>query len=90
MRMAAMADAYEVNVASHTSSGPLSTVISAHYCAAIPNFRVMEIDVDEVPWRGKLLTRPYAVENGEFLLPAGPGWGTDIDEEVVRAHPAKG
>ncbi|MCC6472265.1 MAG: mandelate racemase/muconate lactonizing enzyme family protein [Burkholderiales bacterium] len=88
MRMAAMADAWEVNVASHTSSGPLSTLASAHFCAAIPNFRIMEIDVDEVPWRGQLLTRPYRIENGEFLLPEAPGWGADIDEAVVRAHPA--
>ena len=87
--MASMADAYEVNIASHTSSGPLSTVISAHFCAAIPNFRIMEIDVDEVPWRRSLLTRPYVVENGEFLLPQGPGWGAEIDEAVVRDHPAK-
>jgi galactonate dehydratase len=89
LRMAAMADAFEVNVASHCSSGPLSTLISAHFCAAIPNFRIMEIDVDEVPWRQQLLTRPNKVENGEFVLPSLPGWGADVNEEVVRAHPAK-
>ena len=49
----------------------------------------MEIDVDKVPWRSQLLTRPYAVEDGQFVLPSGPGWGTDIDEAVVRSHPAK-
>jgi galactonate dehydratase len=46
----------------------------------------MEIDVDEVPWRPKLLTNSYRVENGEFILPSGSGWGTDIDEDVARAH----
>jgi len=89
LRMAAMADAYEVNVASHNFSGPLSAVISAHFAAAIPNFRIMELDVDEVPWKPKLLTRPPVVENGTFMPPPGPGWGTDIDEDVLRAHPAK-
>ena len=89
VRMAAMADTYEVNVASHNFSGPLSAVISAHFAAVVPNFRIMELDVDEVPWKPKLLTRPYAVENGAFALPAGPGWGTDVDEETLRAHPAK-
>ena len=88
MRMASMADAYEVNVASHCSSGPLSTLISAHFCRAIPNFRIMEIDVDEVPWRTQLLTQSYRIENGEFFMPEAPGWGADIDEDVVRAHPA--
>ena len=87
MRMASMADAYEVNVASHCSSGPLSTLISSHFCCAIPNFRIMEVDVDEVPWRSQLLTQPYKIENGEFHISTAPGWGADINEEVVRAHP---
>lgn len=90
LRMASMADTYEVNVAAHNSSGPLSTVISGHFCSVVPNLRMMEIDVDEVPWRPKLLTNPYRVENGEFHLPEGPGWGTEIDEQVARAHAMNG
>src|SRR5690606_25026898 len=80
LRMATMADAYDVNVASHTASGPLSTVISAHFCALVPNFRAMEFDVDEIPWRQELLTRPFTIEDGNFILPTGPGWGVEIDE----------
>ena len=89
LRMAAMADAYEVNIASHNFSGPLAAVIAGQFASVVPNFRIMEIDVDEVPWKSKLLTRPYRVERGCFIPPAGPGWGTDIDETVLRAHPAK-
>jgi galactonate dehydratase len=89
LRMAAMADAYEVNVASHNFSGPLSAVISAQFASVVPNFRIMELDVDEVPWKAKLLTNPPKIENGMFTPPGGPGWGTDIDEAVLRAHPAK-
>ena len=64
-------------------------MISAHFCAAIPNFRIMECDIDEVPWRSQLLTRPYQIENGEMLLPEGPGWGTEVDEAVLKPHGAK-
>jgi L-alanine-DL-glutamate epimerase-like enolase superfamily enzyme len=88
-RMATMADAYDVNVASHNFNGPLANVMSAHFCAAIPNFRIMEFDVDEVPWKAKLLTKPYVIENGEFVFPAGAGWGTAVNEAVIRAHPPK-
>jgi galactonate dehydratase len=88
-KMAAMVDAYEINVASHNFNGPLANIMSAHFCAAIPNFRIMEFDVDEVPWKPKLLTRPYVIENGELLLPTGAGWGTAVNEAVIRAHPAK-
>lgn len=89
VRMAAMADAYEVNVASHNFSGPLSAVISAHFAAVVPNFRIMELDVDEVPWKPQFLTEPYAVVDGAFVPPSGPGWGTEVDEAALRAHPAK-
>ena len=64
--------------------------MSAHFCAAIPNFRVLEFDNDEVPWRRQLLSHPFTVENGQFIVPDRPGWGADIVEEVMRAHPPKG
>src|ERR1700732_904220 len=51
MKVAAMAEAYEVNCAPHNFYGHMSTLISAHFCAAIPNFRIMEIDIDDVPWK---------------------------------------
>ena len=87
--MAAMCDAYEVNVASHYFAGPLSAIICAHFAAVIPNLRISEYDVDEVPWKPKLLTHPPVIENGEFLLPTGPGWGTDVNEDELREHAAK-
>lgn len=89
VRMATMADTYDVNVASHNFYGPLANIMCGHFCAVVPNFRIMEFDIDEVPWKSKLLTHPYVIQNGELQLPKGPGWGTDIDEEVLRAHPAK-
>jgi galactonate dehydratase len=89
LRMASMADAYEVNCATHSFSGPLCSVITAHFGAVVPNLRIMELDVDEVPWKPKFLTKPMVVENGEFILPTGPGWGTDVDEDMLRKHAMK-
>lgn len=89
VRMAAMCDAYEVNVASHYFAGPLAAIVCAHFAAVIPNLRISEYDVDEVPWKPKLLTHPPVIENGEFVLPTGPGWGTDVNEDELRAHAAK-
>jgi L-alanine-DL-glutamate epimerase-like enolase superfamily enzyme len=89
IRMASMADAYDVNVASHNFNGPLANVMSAHFCAVVPNYRIMEFDVDEVPWKSSFLTNPYVIENGDYLLPTGAGWGTEVNEEALRAHPPK-
>jgi galactonate dehydratase len=90
LKIAAMADAYEVNVAPHNFNGHLGSLISAHFSAAVPNFKVMEIDIDDVLWKDDIVTVPPVIENGELLLPTGPGWGADINEEFVRAHPPKG
>ena len=56
MKIAAMADAYEINVAPHNFNGHIGSLMSAHMCAAIPNFRVMEIDIEDVPWKDDLVT----------------------------------
>ena len=90
MKIAAMCDAYEVNCAPHNYYGHLSSVIGAHFCAAIPNFAVMEIDIDGAPWRDELVTVAPRFEDGCFVLPEGPGWGCDIDEKGVAKHPPKG
>jgi len=89
LKIAAMADSYEVNVAPHNFNGHLGSLISAHFCAALPNFKVMEIDIDDVTWKDDIVTRPPVIENGELLLPTGPGWGADVNEDFVRAHPPK-
>jgi len=87
MKIAAMADAYEVNVAPHNFNGHLASLISAHFSAAVPNFRIMEIDIEDVPWKDDLVTHKPLIEAGDLLIPTGPGWGADVNEAVVRAHP---
>ncbi len=87
--IAAIADAHEVNVAPHNFFGPLATLISAHFCAAIPNFRIMEIDVNDVPWRDELVTHPPVIDRGHLVVPTGAGWGAEVNEDVLRTHPPR-
>ena len=89
MKIAAKADAYEVNCAPHNFYGHMSTLMSAHFCSAIPNFRIMEIDIDDVPWKDDLVTVPPVIENGHLILPKTPGWGADVNEAAVKRHPPK-
>ena len=89
MKIAAMAEPYEINCAPHNFYGHMSTLMSANMCAAMPNFRIMEIDIDDVPWKDDLVTHPPVIQNGELIVPTRPGWGADINEEAVRAHPPK-
>ncbi len=45
------------------------------------------MDVVQVPWTNDLITQAPIIENGSMRLPDGPGWGADVNEEALRAHP---
>ena len=75
---------------SHNYYGHLCSSISAHFCAVVPNFRVMEIDIDSVAWRDELFINAPKIEGGMLTIPTGPGWGVDVNEDAVRRHPPKG
>ena len=82
-----LAEAYQLNVAPHNYYSHLATCISASLCAVLPNVRIMEIDVDDVPWREDMVTSVPHIENGYLTIPSGPGWGIEMVEEVLKAHP---
>jgi L-alanine-DL-glutamate epimerase-like enolase superfamily enzyme len=90
MKIAAAADAHEVNVAPHNFYGHLSTMMNAHFAAGAPNLRIMEIDIDRLPWDHELFTELPRIEQGHLILSDAPGWGTEPNEEAVRARPPKG
>jgi L-alanine-DL-glutamate epimerase-like enolase superfamily enzyme len=48
---------------------------------------MLEIDVDDVPWREELTTAVPEARDGELVVPSGLGWGCDVDEDVLAAHP---
>jgi len=89
MKIAASAEAHEVNVAPHNFYGHLCTMMAAHFCAAVPNLRIMEIDIDRLAWDDELFTHVPVIEDGHLVIPDRPGWGTEPDEEALRAHPPK-
>jgi L-alanine-DL-glutamate epimerase-like enolase superfamily enzyme len=89
VRIATLADAFEVDCAPHNFYGHLATMMSGHFCAAIPNFRIMEIEVNDVPWKDDFVTVLPRVEDGALVLSDAPGWGTEVNEEAVRARPPK-
>ncbi len=85
-KIADLAETFEVNCAPHNYYSHLATFISAQWCAAIPNVRILEVDVDDVPWREELTTKVPDIRDGKLTIPAGPGWGADVNEDVLREH----
>src|SRR6266498_5486494 len=85
-KIADLAETFEVNCAPHNYYSHLATFISAQWCAAIPNVRILEVDVDDVPWREQLTSAVPELDGGRLRIPAGPGWGADVNEDVLREH----
>ncbi|MCP5265278.1 MAG: mandelate racemase/muconate lactonizing enzyme family protein [Burkholderiaceae bacterium] len=90
MKIAAVAEAHEMNVAPHNFYGHLCSMQNLHFCAAVPNLRIMEIDVDRLAWDDELFTVVPKIVDGYLTVPDTPGWGTEPDEAAIRAHPPRG
>ena len=85
--VAMLAESHEINVAPHNYYSHLSTMQALNLCATVPNVRICEIDIDDVPWKDDLTGGPLEFHDGGVLdIPDKPGWGVELDEEVARAH----
>jgi len=87
VKIASMVDAHQLHVAPHNYYGHLGTCMNAHWAAAIPNLRIMETDVDRLPWDDELFTATPEYRDGNLQLPDGPGWGCEPDETALEEHP---
>ncbi|MCY3922125.1 MAG: mandelate racemase/muconate lactonizing enzyme family protein [Chloroflexi bacterium] len=82
--VALLAESYELNVAPHNYYSHLASMHALHLCASVPNVRIMEIDIDDVPWKDDITGGPIEIVDGHLPLPTKPGWGVDLDENLAR------
>ena len=83
-RIAAVAESDGVTVAPHNPSGPVSTAASVQVCAVLKNFRLLEFQWGEVPWRQDILVPPERFENGNIRVPDRPGFGVELNEKTIQ------
>ena len=81
-----LAEVYQLNVAPHNYYSHLASFISASLCAVLPNVRILEIDIDDVPWKNDLVTIVPEISNGYMNVPTTPGWGTGLNLESIQDH----
>ena len=86
-KIANMAETYYVPVAPHNSNGPISTLASLHLDMSIPNAFMQEIFVSFIERYQEVLTNPIDISDGHATVPSGPGWGADIDLDVLAKYP---
>ena len=96
-RIAALAEAHFVSIAPHNPMGPLATAVNLHFCAAQPNFRILEYRLPHGPdyhfggaapraaSSGAYYVKdPYLPEDGHLeLRPERAGWGVEMDLDVL-------
>lgn len=83
-RIAIIAEAHYVTVAPHNPMGPLATAVNMHFCAAKPNFHVLEFKPHlHALWA----LDPYMpVDVHMELRPDRLSWVIDIDEKVLATE----
>ena len=90
-KVAAMAEAYGVDMAFHNAFGPIQNAVTVQLDAALPNFLIQESFYDCFPaWKRQLVRDQSKVENGQTKVPTRPGIGVEVDEKVLQEHRAEG
>jgi galactonate dehydratase len=83
-KIAALADTWYVPVAPHNPGGPICTAAAMHLAASIPNFLILEQMEPQRALRDRASSVPIRFDNGDFLLPDGPGLGIEPNLEALR------
>ena len=80
MKIATMADAWNLPIASH-----LFHDFSVHLIAAIPNGLIVEY----MPWWDAIYQEPPQVKDGYLKIPDKPGLGLELDPEAIKRYQMK-
>jgi L-alanine-DL-glutamate epimerase-like enolase superfamily enzyme len=91
LRVARMAAEAGLPCTPHSANLSLVTICTMHLLGAIPNAgKYLEFSIegpDYYPWQdGLFLGDPFRISEGKVAIPAGPGWGVEINPDwLARA-----
>src|SRR5690606_17567834 len=86
-KIANMAEIYSIPFAPHNVSSPIGTMASAHVCATVPNFLILEFHwFHRDYWSTIVREQVDIIKDGFIELSDRPGIGLELDEEVARRH----
>lgn len=87
-KVAAMAEAYNAQMAPHLYAGSIEWAANIQLAASIPN--ILMAETIETPFHAALIKDAITVQDGFVTPPTAPGLGIDVDEDLARAHPYRG
>lgn len=85
LKVAKLAECFGVQMAHHEEPQ-----ISAHLLGAVPNGTYVEcFHPDREPLFWELIANRPALKNGMYRIPDGPGWGLELDADVIERYRAR-
>lgn len=84
-----MADTYNLPVTTHDTVGPVAVFAAAHLALHARNAMIMEtVRAYCSGWYRDVVTNPIPIADGHLSLPAIPGLGTKLREEILTRNDA--
>jgi L-alanine-DL-glutamate epimerase-like enolase superfamily enzyme len=81
VRVCQMAAQAGMSVVPHSANMSLVTLFTMHVLAAQPNAGPhFEFSIERTPWTDDLYFPALEVRDGECHMPAGPGWGVELND----------
>lgn len=87
MRIAKVAHRYNIDTCPHSWHNGLMAMANAHLVAALPNPRVLELNMIQGPLQWDILVEKPIIENGWLVLPDKPGLGVELAECLEEQFP---
>jgi galactonate dehydratase len=86
-KIANLAEIYYIPFAPHNVSSPIGTLASAHVCATVPNFLVLEFHwLHRDYWTTIIQEKTDIIRDGFIHMEGRPGIGVELDEDVGRQY----
>jgi galactonate dehydratase len=92
-RIANLANLYYVPFAPHMVASFLGAMASAHVCASVPNFMILEWQIyfHKDPMFKEIVNYDESqIQNGHLILSEKPGIGVEINQEGMRKYATPG
>jgi galactonate dehydratase len=92
-RIANLANLYYVPFSPHMVGSFLGAMATAHVCASVPNFQIMEwqtLSDTEPKWKEIVTYDKPFIENGFLTVSDKPGVGVEINEEGLKKYAVPG
>ena len=89
-KIAAMAEAWHIQVAPHCYCGPIVGAANIQLAVTLPNFLILESLKQWDGFHATLLKKKIEWQDGNVIPSKEPGLGVELDEAVCEAHPYDG